>query len=736
MTTTVNGGLTPEAADRERKIQQAMDRDGLSRPDAELLVDKLLFGVFDVEGFEEGVGDMLTDPANLLGVGPTRTITALPKLLQAAPNLVTAGNRLPQLLKVLSDLATRSGTKIGGLPLLSFQAASQQALQPQIKTLPGPLATQTTALTPSQQALQTPGQRIRHPRPELRTVEGGRPSPELQGQALTQPRLTPSEAKLLELIKQPAVSRTAGPLTAARPDASLAARTPTSLAKVSRTPTSLAKVSKPTAALPGVAALQDEPVPQFTLGQDFQITGTEHDPRLTREDRETLDGADATDESTSEVSHDPAVEGKVVATETGDQVPTVAGGPDRSEQGIGDLLLGGLKQIGPETGLKLLEVLGGIGGDVFAARSADKAQSRAASSQAMANLINALRPGAGARGTPAMPKTGLLETLSRGIGKTATGLLEARESTREREEEGLLAERATEEYEGTSPTTQLTQLGGAVLELGWNVDPDVSFDQMINSPENKRLSELYDGLAPLQQEFIRGKFFEGKNQDEKLRRKERGRSATSQVRVEDVKIGLKDLDQLRGLYANRGVFGAEEGSLGYLFFQALGVGFDEQEHPKSAAFMRRLFPAGAQLNAVIKSERLKLASILNSGRPSDKDLEMASAMIPSLTDSDELVKLKLDFIEKAYNNRLYVLEKYGPPTSWNKDGSAVDPAIAALGESVASRIRREYNEAVQKLYDAQGEDNKSTNTEGAGATVLEGASVFVEDDASEMMEAE
>ncbi len=730
MTTTVNGALTPEAADRERKIQQAMDREGLSRPDAELLVDELWAGVFDVEGFKKGVGDILTDPTNLLGVGPMRTITALPKLLQetpklvqAAPKLVTAGNQLPQLLKVLSGLVPRSGTKIGGLPLWSFQAASQQALQPQIKTLPGPLATQTTALTPSQQALQASGQRIRHPRPELRTVEGGRPSLELQGQGLTQPRLTPSEAKLLELIKQPAVSRTAGPLTAARPDASLAARTPTSLAKV----------SKPTAALPGVAALQDEPVPQFTLGQDFQITGTEHDPQLTREDRETLDGADATDESTSEVSHDPAVEGKVVATETGDQVPTVAGGPDRSEQGIGDLLLGGLKQIGPETGLKLLEVLGGIGGDVFAARSADKAQSRAASSQAMANLINVLRPGAGARGTPAMPKTGLLETLSRGIGKTATGLLEARESAREREEERLLAERATEEYEGTSPTTQLAQLGGAVLELGWSLDPDVSFDQMINSPENKRLSELYDGLAPLQQEFIRGKFFEGKNQDEKLLREKRGRSATSQVRVQDVKIGLEDLKQLRGLYANRGVFGAEEGSLGYLFFQALGVGFDEHEHPKSAAFMRRLFPAGAQLNAVIKSERLKLASILNSGRPSDKDLEMASAMIPSLTDSDELVQLKLDYIEKAYNSRLYVLEKYGPPTSWNEDNSAVDPAIAALGESVTSRIRREYNEAVQKLYDAQGEDNKSTNTEGAGATVLEGAGVIVSDDASEMM---
>tara|TARA_R100000808_G_scaffold754_2_gene3674 strand:+ start:1124 stop:3343 length:2220 start_codon:yes stop_codon:yes gene_type:complete len=80
------------------------------------------------------------------------------------------------------------------------------------------------------------------------------------------------------------------------------------------------------------------------------------------------------------------------------------------------------------TPLRMLEVLGSIGGEFLAGRSQNKAIKEAAASQASANLINALRPGAGARGTPAVAEQTFLETLAKGVGKGAGAIRSVREA--------------------------------------------------------------------------------------------------------------------------------------------------------------------------------------------------------------------------------------------------------------------------------------------------------------------
>ena len=93
-------------------------------------------------------------------------------------------------------------------------------------------------------------------------------------------------------------------------------------------------------------------------------------------------------------------------------------GPDEGDEGLPE-------QVGGQRGLRLLELLGGIGGDIFKSRAIGKANEATAGRQARSNLIAALRGGGGGKVAAEQPSLGLLGNLVSGAGKLGTGLREA-----------------------------------------------------------------------------------------------------------------------------------------------------------------------------------------------------------------------------------------------------------------------------------------------------------------------
>lgn len=93
-------------------------------------------------------------------------------------------------------------------------------------------------------------------------------------------------------------------------------------------------------------------------------------------------------------------------------------GPAEGDEGLPE-------QVGGQRGLRLLELLGGIGGDIFKSRAIGKANEATAGRQARSNLIAALRGGGGGKVAAEQPRLGLLGNLVSGAGKLGTGLREA-----------------------------------------------------------------------------------------------------------------------------------------------------------------------------------------------------------------------------------------------------------------------------------------------------------------------
>jgi len=71
---------------------------------------------------------------------------------------------------------------------------------------------------------------------------------------------------------------------------------------------------------------------------------------------------------------------------------------------------------GKQTGLRLLELLGGIGGNIAKSRAIGKADKSTQQRQARANLVNALKRRPSARVQRSRPKMGMLGTLAQGFG--------------------------------------------------------------------------------------------------------------------------------------------------------------------------------------------------------------------------------------------------------------------------------------------------------------------------------
>ena len=81
----------------------------------------------------------------------------------------------------------------------------------------------------------------------------------------------------------------------------------------------------------------------------------------------------------------------------------------------------------PSTGLMLLELLGGMGQSMLQQRAMGQAQKQTQRSQGMANLINTLSPGAGARGTQAQPEMGTGGMLLSALGEIPSVIRQKRQ---------------------------------------------------------------------------------------------------------------------------------------------------------------------------------------------------------------------------------------------------------------------------------------------------------------------
>ena len=86
------------------------------------------------------------------------------------------------------------------------------------------------------------------------------------------------------------------------------------------------------------------------------------------------------------------------------------------------------EQAGSQTPLRLLELLGNVGGSLMDNRAVGKANKATQQSQARANLINTLRGSQTASVSPTQPKGGILSTLSKGLSGGARAVREGREA--------------------------------------------------------------------------------------------------------------------------------------------------------------------------------------------------------------------------------------------------------------------------------------------------------------------
>ena len=140
-------------------------------------------------------------------------------------------------------------------------------------------------------------------------------------------------------------------------------------------------------------------------------------------------------------------------------------------------------QAGSNTALRILEVLGGIGGSLAESKAMGKATKATQAAQARANLINTLRGRAVSGVQPTEPKRGILGTLSRGLGAGAKAFREGREFESQEDKTRFEAEMALGELDikreksgkilPVKPTERKTFYTTEGRRL-WDKNPDLS----------------------------------------------------------------------------------------------------------------------------------------------------------------------------------------------------------------------------------------------------------------------
>ena len=359
----------------------------------------------------------------------------------------------------------------------------------------------------------------------------------------------------------------------------------------------------------------------------------------------------------------------------------------------------------PDLKLSILQALSKAGSGLLGLRDQSRTEKRNRASQATANVINALSKGrAGARGLQEESRPGLLTRLAAVPGQVAGAGLkfqadrQAAEQQafenrikgagrpfdemntilqRQQEEERIriaqlnaamrdrttevtegrlgLAERKFEhqqlidslDLEGEEPTsslqTGLQEMGRKGMSLNTVLDGDVKLRERYNSygPTGKLVFE---------QALAKGTRLHAQELDKKLLAL-RGKmgpagSASERMQIVDAESFQGELNDLQGLWNAAGMRGFVQG-----LFQTVNIGFDPDEHTGSL-FMRRVFDDSANLSDALAGFGLKIARILNGGRPSDKDLIAARRLLPLQSDSDDLAEKKFHFLQTIFQKRV------------------------------------------------------------------------------------
>tara|TARA_Y100000593_G_scaffold95085_1_gene199358 strand:- start:2816 stop:5188 length:2373 start_codon:yes stop_codon:yes gene_type:complete len=149
-------------------------------------------------------------------------------------------------------------------------------------------------------------------------------------------------------------------------------------------------------------------------------------------------------------------------------------------------------------------------------------------------------------------------------------------------------------------------------------------------------------------------------------------SATERLQIADANTFQSELDRIykevpildedgnqvgtrvTGLWQEAGMRGAWYG----IMHNWVGMGFDaDGENPKSGFIARRIFESGGNLNDALAGFGLKIARILNGGRPSDRDLVAAARLLPLQSDSDSLAQKKMRFLQALFSERIVAIKE-------------------------------------------------------------------------------
>ena len=366
----------------------------------------------------------------------------------------------------------------------------------------------------------------------------------------------------------------------------------------------------------------------------------------------------------------------------------------------------------PETISRILEVLGGIGAGIGKSRGIGKANKLTAQRQALSNLVNTLRGSATTGVAREEPRAGLLQTLGAGLGAGAKSFREGRGLGRE--ERNLAARKSFEDRlarQGVERTTAQQTIEneraaaqaarderGLVLRetAALNVKPFNVYDfkvvdgQMVRTnpvtgtyeivvpkeieddvtglqrrfeelgrqyhslsealDETPRLKAIFDGLKnPADKEALIGNFALGLRkfkEDLEAQTTALLGSASERLQLADVKSFRSQLDLLEKTFDN-----ATFSSWAFTIAKAVGFGFDLEEHPKSARIFRAMDPDGEVLSGALAGFTIAIARVMNGGRPTKEDAQMAGRLLPDQGDTEETVAAKFKFLKAMFTSR-------------------------------------------------------------------------------------
>ena len=147
-------------------------------------------------------------------------------------------------------------------------------------------------------------------------------------------------------------------------------------------------------------------------------------------------------------------------------------------------------------------------------------------------------------------------------------------------------------------------------------------------------------------------------------------SASERMQIADAKSFQGELKDLQGAWRSAGMRGFVSGLL-----SAAGVGFDPEEDTGSL-FMRRVFDDSAVLSDALAGFGLKIARILNGGRPSDRDLIAAKRLLPLQSDSDDLASKKFNFLQTIFQKRVTAIRNQLTTNFGPAEGESAEDYIA------------------------------------------------------------